>query len=490
MYSVLFLPIPCSPSTLPANSFWHYSLSFSSFSRHPPWLALHSFSSLCFPFFPFLLHKCLQSVLNFFSTSTSLADYESADELPPHLALAQSQPAVIDYDKIEVDVSPSKEGITSKEVINSRMEVEGFQSVPGNESKRKSTINKEETTQLHGKKFSHAVSAAGPSTEEQGQNAAGTTEDHPKPKKAKLIRLENKYNKLIKRGMSHEDASQLTYANKNSVQKTSSFDYDSYFPREEEMSSFALRFKTELVSVSDLKMDEVLLHKTHKLYEKYQMAVHDDSPEDCSIKQLTRFLIDSPIYDSQPGEGPPCGFGSFHEQYWVGDRLIAVGVIDILPKCISSVYFFYDPELRFLSLGTYGCLREIFSTRSLMKVYPPIKYYYLGFYLHSCPKMAYKGKYVPSYLLCPETFTWHPIEKCRPLLDKSKYSRFETDLRVENALKCEVNLEKVGILYKRQLMSYHTYKKINYAANDEGKVKEYARLVGKDTYHSLFLYRD
>lgn len=53
------------------------------------------------------------------------------------------------------------------------------------------------------------------------------------------------------------------------------------------------------------------------------------------------------------------GYGSFHQQYWIDNKLVAVGVIDILPKCVSSVYFFYDPEYRSLTLGTYGSLRYI-----------------------------------------------------------------------------------------------------------------------------------
>lgn len=53
------------------------------------------------------------------------------------------------------------------------------------------------------------------------------------------------------------------------------------------------------------------------------------------------------------------GYGSFHQQYWLDDKLIAVGVIDILPGSVSSVYFFYDPDYNFLSLGTYGSLRWV-----------------------------------------------------------------------------------------------------------------------------------
>ncbi|VDO67939.1 unnamed protein product [Schistosoma mattheei] len=51
-------------------------------------------------------------------------------------------------------------------------------------------------------------------------------------------------------------------------------------------------------------------------------------------------------------------FGSYHQQYWLdGEKLIAVGVIDLLPRCLSSVYVFYDPNYSFLHLGTYTALR-------------------------------------------------------------------------------------------------------------------------------------
>ena len=35
-----------------------------------------------------------------------------------------------------------------------------------------------------------------------------------------------------------------------------------------------------------------------------------------------------------------------------------------------------------------------------------------------------QGQYIPSFLCCPETYTWCEIEGCRPKLDANKYSRF------------------------------------------------------------------
>ena len=64
--------------------------------------------------------------------------------------------------------------------------------------------------------------------------------------------------------------------------------------------------------------------------------------------------------EPEPGEqGLPQGYGSFHQHYLLDGKLIAVGVIDILPHCVSSVYLYYDPDYSFLSLGTYSALRYV-----------------------------------------------------------------------------------------------------------------------------------
>ncbi len=40
-------------------------------------------------------------------------------------------------------------------------------------------------------------------------------------------------------------------------------------------------------------------------------------------------------------------------------KLVAVGCLDLLREHMDSVYFFYDPEYRFLNLGVIGALKEI-----------------------------------------------------------------------------------------------------------------------------------
>ncbi|KAL0402898.1 UNVERIFIED_CONTAM: Arginyl-tRNA--protein transferase 1 [Sesamum radiatum] len=118
---------------------------------------------------------------------------------------------------------------------------------------------------------------------------------------------------------------------------------------------------------------------------------------------------------------PPSGFGSFHQQYLVDGKLIAVGVIDILPKCLSSKYLFWDPDLAFLSLGKYSALEEIRWVSENQVHCPSLQYYYLGYYIHSCRKMRYKAAYRPSELLCPLRYQWVPYDIAKPLLDRRKY---------------------------------------------------------------------
>ncbi|KAF2107354.1 3-oxo-5-alpha-steroid 4-dehydrogenase-domain-containing protein [Lophiotrema nucula] len=94
-----------------------------------------------------------------------------------------------------------------------------------------------------------------------------------------------------------------------------------------------------------------------------------------------------------------------------------MGVLDLLPHCISGVYFIYHQDFEKWSFGKLSALTE--ASLALEGDY---QYYYMGFYIHSCAKMRYKGEYRPSYILDPETYDWNPLDgEVRQLLDKKKY---------------------------------------------------------------------
>ncbi|OAY71666.1 Arginyl-tRNA--protein transferase 2 [Ananas comosus] len=159
------------------------------------------------------------------------------------------------------------------------------------------------------------------------------------------------------------------------------------------------------------------------LYRKYQIRVHND--EIVTENSYIRFLVDTPIIFVPPSSlddtVPPCGLGSFHQQYLIDGKLVAVGVVDILPRCLSSKYLFWDPDVGFLSLGKYSALQEINWIKEMQVHCPDLQYYYLGYYIHTCSKMRYKAAYRPSELLCPLRYRWVPYDIARLFLDKSPY---------------------------------------------------------------------
>uniref|UniRef100_A0A6G1SG75 Arginyl-tRNA--protein transferase 1 n=1 Tax=Aceria tosichella TaxID=561515 RepID=A0A6G1SG75_9ACAR len=225
----------------------------------------------------------------------------------------------------------------------------------------------------------------------------------------------------------------------------------------------------------------------HHMLVRYQNKVHKEDRREWSMSRFCDFLVETPLitepltefdYVSRGGArggGTPSGddddddclsfhsnltdpaeyllvrppqlptaFGTYHCNYYLDDKLIATGVLDVLPKCITTVYFFYDPDYDFLNLGIYSALIEISMIRQMDKHYissssnsdnseNQLVNYYLGFYVHECKKMHYKTRFRPSYLLCSKTYCYVPIEIClKKLLDR-KYADFADEQHEQQA---------------------------------------------------------
>jgi arginine-tRNA-protein transferase len=67
-----------------------------------------------------------------------------------------------------------------------------------------------------------------------------------------------------------------------------------------------------------------------------------------------------------------------------------VGLIDRLADGLSSVYAFFDPEVRGASYGTYNILWQVERCRSL-----GLAHLYLGYWIAESRKMAYKATFRP-----------------------------------------------------------------------------------------------
>lgn len=89
--------------------------------------------------------------------------------------------------------------------------------------------------------------------------------------------------------------------------------------------------------------------------------------------------------------------------YYLDERLVGVGYVDVLqsvtdhggalPGGLSAIYFYYDPDEKARSLGTWNVLCTIDAT-----VRRGLPFTYLGYYVEGCRSLEYKGNFVPNQL--------------------------------------------------------------------------------------------
>jgi arginine-tRNA-protein transferase len=115
-------------------------------------------------------------------------------------------------------------------------------------------------------------------------------------------------------------------------------------------------------------------------------------------EQYSRFLLQSRI-DSRLIEFTEDGV------------LRMVSVIDVVDDGLSSVYTFYDPDLKGASLGTYNILWQIAQC-----TVNNLPYLYLGYWIRECHKMAYKGGFQPIEGLIDGQ--WQAFDPADPAIGK------------------------------------------------------------------------
>ncbi|KAK1064131.1 Arginyl-tRNA--protein transferase 1 [Friedmanniomyces endolithicus] len=158
------------------------------------------------------------------------------------------------------------------------------------------------------------------------------------------------------------------------------------------------------------------------LFSNYQRHVHHETDSDITREAFKRFLCGSPLHrHADATNGKP--LGSYHQCYRLDGRLIAMGVLDLLPHAVSGVYFLYHSDFEKWSFGKLSALRE--AALALEKGY---EYYYMGYYIHCCKKMRYKGDYKPQYVLDYYTWEWDVLDdEMRALMDRRKYASMSVE---------------------------------------------------------------
>jgi arginine-tRNA-protein transferase len=134
---------------------------------------------------------------------------------------------------------------------------------------------------------------------------------------------------------------------------------------------------------ADLRLIERPAHfspEHYALYETYVRSRHGDGSmaEQVSPENYNDFLI------------LPWGGETMLLELRLDGHLMGVAVTDRLPKSLSAVYTFFDPECSIRAPGTYAVLRQIELARAL-----GLEQLYLGYWIEECRKMSYKDAYRP-----------------------------------------------------------------------------------------------
>lgn len=80
--------------------------------------------------------------------------------------------------------------------------------------------------------------------------------------------------------------------------------------------------------------------------------------------------------------------------YFVGDRLVGVGYADAVPGGLSLVYFYYDPDERDRSPGTWNVLCGLAEAARRR-----VPHLYLGYFVDGCRSLEYKARFTPNEVL-------------------------------------------------------------------------------------------
>jgi len=126
----------------------------------------------------------------------------------------------------------------------------------------------------------------------------------------------------------------------------------------------------------------------YQLYQRYQSTRHTGSSMDIDDrdKYMSFFAAD--------------GLETRVVEYRHEENLVCVAIIDWLPAGLSSMYTFFDPELKSRGLGVYAILWQIMKAREI-----GLPHVYLGYWIENCIKMSYKTGYRPHELFLRQQ--WH-----------------------------------------------------------------------------------
>ncbi len=91
--------------------------------------------------------------------------------------------------------------------------------------------------------------------------------------------------------------------------------------------------------------------------------------------------------------------------YYRGDQRVGVGYVDVVSTGLSAIYFYHEPDLRDLGLGTWNVLNVIAEAKRRQ-----LRHVFLGYFVAGCRSSEYKGRYRPAEVYDLGRAAWVPFD--------------------------------------------------------------------------------
>jgi len=127
--------------------------------------------------------------------------------------------------------------------------------------------------------------------------------------------------------------------------------------------------------------------ESYEVYHRYLQHQHPDTPQDESEEHFREALYGNVV-------------DALEARYYLDTRLVGVSLLDVTSESLSSVYHFFEPEVRQRRIGVFSVIAEIAHAKSV-----GIPYYHLGYWVQGAPTMHYKADFGPNEVL--KDGVWH-----------------------------------------------------------------------------------
>ena len=206
-----------------------------------------------------------------------------------------------------------------------------------------------------------------------------------------------------------------------------------------------------------------------EVYKKYQKNVHKESDDEITKEGYNESWGLSNLVDKKGIKLPqdlanktkhpeiyPKKYGCYNLIHRIDGKIVAVGIVDILPNYLSSVYLYYDTDYQFLDLGVVTAILEIEYARSFHALIDNnFKYYTLGFYSENIQKLRYKGFYYPTQILDRFTMNYVFLKDVQHILKEGKHVQLSKEQKNPNYE--YLNIEEINNYINNLIIRFQTF---------------------------------